>query len=417
MNDVRIDQFSRLRRSTSRACNTLLACAIALLSLVISSPSASAALGQLRVVVWNTASDGENNAPSTPRTGFEAIMQAIGQENVNGIARPADLLCLQEQSLVPGPTGASITTENIVSRLKALYGAGTYAAVPKLGGSIGGGTQALVYRTASLSVVADKSFGTISSTVQPRQELRYQLRPHGSIGSEDFYVYVGHWKADSDSTSANRRDIEAKALRADAVALGADARILYTGDFNLYNSSESAWTDLTAAGTGQAIDPANRVGSWHKNAGFASIFTQAPAVNPPGTLVGGGLDDRFDFQVATAPVITGDDHGLKYIAGSYHSFGNNGTVPVAGNIYDLNNTALADFPDRKTLLNDLASVSDHLPVVADYTYDAGIFADEVLVPSSVPEPGACAIFLLASTGAMLTRAANRFRRGRHSCLP
>ena len=400
--------FRQSRRSSSRAPETLLACAIALIVLAGPAIPAIAALGQLRVVVWNTASDGENNAPTTPRTGFEAIMQAIGQENVNGITRPADILCLQEQSLIAGPSGASITTENIVSRLNAVYGAGTYAAVPKLGGSIGGGTQALVYRTASVSVVADKTkaFGTISTTSQPRQELLYQLRPAGSIGSEDFYVYVGHWKADSDSTSANRRDIEVKALRDDATALGATARILYTGDFNLYNSSESAWTDLTAAGAGQAIDPANRVGAWHKNAGFANIFTQAPAVNPPGTLVGGGLGDRFDFQVATAPVITGDDHGLKYIPGSYHSFGNNGTVPVAGNIYDPNNTALADFPDRKTLLNDLASVSDHLPVVADYTYDAGVSADEVLVPSSVPEPGACAMILLTS-GAMLTRAANR----------
>src|SRR5947209_20152574 len=108
MKDVLTQLCRQSRRPTSRACRTLLACVVALLALATSTTSASAALGQLRVVVWNTASDGENNAPTTPRTGFEAIMQAIGQENVNGLARPADLISLQEQALIAGPSGASI---------------------------------------------------------------------------------------------------------------------------------------------------------------------------------------------------------------------------------------------------------------------------------------------------------------------
>jgi hypothetical protein len=70
---------------------------------------------------------------------------------------------------------------------------------------------------------------------------------------------------------------------------------------------------------------------------------------------------------------------------AYEVFGNNGTAPLSGHVNDPANTALADLPNRTTILNDLMEPyagnnnqfvgSDHLPVVADYriTYLPGDF--------------------------------------------
>jgi hypothetical protein len=121
---------------------------------------------------------------------------------------------------------------------------------------------------------------------------------------------------------------------------------------------------MLSAGAGQAFDPINRPGAWHDTAAFVDIHTQAPAVNPPPGLTGGGLDDRFDFQLVSNELT--DDFGFEYIDGTYHTFGNNGSVPLNGNINAAQSTALPGLPNRLQVLNLLTTVADHLPVVADY---------------------------------------------------
>jgi hypothetical protein len=95
-------------------------------------------------------------------------------------------------------------------------------------------------------------------------------------------------------------------------------------------------------------------------------------VNPPNGLTGGGLDDRFDFQLQSGELT--DGQGFEYVGGTYHTFGNNGSVAVNGNINAASSTALSDLPNRTTILNFLTTVTDHLPVVADY---------RIVVPPSV----------------------------------
>jgi hypothetical protein len=46
--------------------------------------------------------------------------------------------------------------------------------------------------------------------------------------------------------------------------------------------------------------------------------------------VGGGIDDRFDFQLVTGEFLDGE--GLDYLGGSYHTFGNDGTHNLNGDI-------------------------------------------------------------------------------------
>jgi endonuclease/exonuclease/phosphatase family metal-dependent hydrolase len=310
----------------------------------------------LRVVNYNIAS---SESPGTPRIGLNTILEAIGMETVGGIARAIDLLALQEVF------SQSTTTAAVASLLNTIYGVGIYATGSLNGASSGGGTVGVVYNTQTLQLLGELGVGTVSASGQPRQSVRYHFRPIGGGTSTEFYVYNSHWKAVDDQDGRDRRQIEAQAIRANADALGDGKNIIYVGDFNVYTGSELAFQTMLGVGNGQASDPVNRVGNWNNNASFVDVFTQAPAVSPPGTLVGGGLDDRFDFQLITGEFT--DGNGIDYRSGSYHTFGNNGSVPINSSINNSSSTALSGLANRTTVLNLLTTVSDHLPVVADYT--------------------------------------------------
>lgn len=240
---------------------------------------------QIRVVDYNT---------SGARTGLQTVLAAIGSESVNGIAKPLDILSLQEQST----NGAD--TQAIVNMLNAQYGAGIYAATTMLGGSTGAGTQTIVYNTQTVQLISQALVGTANSSGQARQALRAEFRPIGYDSTADFYVYADHYKAGDTSSDAVRRNTEAVTIRADADALGAGKNIIYTGDFNIYKSSEAMYSTLGASGNGQALDPINRPGNWSNSAAFLDIHTQSPVTSARyGGQTTGGMDDRFDFQLVT----------------------------------------------------------------------------------------------------------------------
>lgn len=310
-------------------------------------------VGYFRFVSYNIAASN-----GSPASGLDTVLQAIGAERSGSLAQAIDLLALQEVR------SQSTTTQAVVNLLNGIYGAGVYARGSLDGATTGSGTQGIVYNTQTLQLLGEAAVGTTSTSGQPRQTMRYRLRPVGASADAEFYVYNGHFKADDDSTSESRRLVEANAIRANADALGQGVQVLYVGDFNVYRNTDSSFQRLISAGNGQAFDPPNRMGNWHENAGFRDVFTQAPAVNPPSGLTGGGLDDRFDFQLFSDELT--DGAGLDYVAGTYRSFGNNGSVPLNGNINSVANTALSELPNRIAVLNLLTTVTDHLPVVADY---------------------------------------------------
>jgi hypothetical protein len=317
--------------------------------------------GYFRLAEYNIAS-----STSSPASGLNTILQGIGDEHVNGVTQSIDLLALQEVQ------SQATTSQAVVNLMNGLYGAGIYQHGSLDGGTSGSGTQGIVYNHLTLQLLSETAVGTVSSSGLARQVLRYKMHPVGYDSSGDFYVYVSHYKADNTTTDEGRRLAEAMAIRADADALGQGAQILYVGDFNMYSSAETGYQRLFSAGNGQAVDPINRPGAWHGNGNFLPVFTQAPAVSPPNGLTGGGLDDRFDFQLQSGEL--NDGFGFEYIAGTYHTFGNNGSVALNGNINASSSTALSDLPNRTTILNLLTTVTDHLPVVADY---------HVIVPPTV----------------------------------
>ncbi|MFL5329957.1 MAG: hypothetical protein ACJ8C4_13715 [Gemmataceae bacterium] len=331
--------------------------------------------GYFRIADYNIASSGGTGAP---RAGLDTILQGIGNEPLNSQTEAIDLLTLEEVK------SQATTTADVVALMNSLYGAGMYSGsnvagtnpgeVVVDGTSTGAGTQGVVYNAQKLQLLSQKAIGTTSAAGIQRQPMRYVFHPIGYPSAADFCVYVSHTKASQGTTEEGQRQLEAQVLRADADTVGY-TNIIYTGDFNTYTSSEPFFTNvggsagtkaMYTAGNGQAIDPINRPGTWHNGSSFNDIFTQAPSNSPPAGFTSGGLDDRFDFELITAGL--NDGIGLDYVTNTYHTFAINGSIPYTGNasVNDPSNTALPTLANRTQIFDLLTTVTDHLPVVADY---------------------------------------------------
>jgi PKD repeat protein len=149
--------------------------------------------------------------------------------------------------------------------------------------------------------------------------------------------------------------------------VSADGRRNYIimGDFNLYSPTELAYQTLTNYTTNPAInfvDPLNATGEWSGNKDFAFTHTQATRVSS--TALGdnggsGGMDDRFDFILASNNIITGAD-SIEYINGTYSAYGNDGNRFQK----DLNTVYSSTVP--QDVMDAMYFNSDHTPVIADF---------------------------------------------------
>jgi hypothetical protein len=315
--------------------------------------------GQLRIVTYNSS------GVHSPQ--LLTVLQAIGNESVNGVAKKIDVLALQEQDFVGS------NTQTIVGLLNGFYGAGTYARSVTNGDTTGGGRQTLIYNTQTIERIAEIQVGTLADGID-RPPIRFQLRLKDYDSSSDFYLYNHHYKASDGTTERTARNDEAQIVRANADALGPNQRIIYAGDFNIYRSSEPMWATLTEVGDGKAYDPIDRVGTWHDAEGFKDVHTQSPTTTQRyGGQTTGGMDDRFDWQMITDSLRHSE--GMAYLPNSYHAFGNSGTHALNGNID-------AGAPPDSILVS-IANASDHLPVVAQYQVPAKMGVQIAAVSSQV----------------------------------
>jgi hypothetical protein len=116
------------------------------------------------------------------------------------------------------------------------------------------------------------------------------------------------------------------------------------------------------------------------------------------------MDDRFDFQLVTGEFLEGD--GLSYLSGSYHAFGNNGStynsdINATSNSYVFNGVTSYSKP---AILNALATVTDHLPVVADYQIPAIMQAVATMVPDTLRVGDAFDLNVMVSNSAKVVAA-------------
>jgi hypothetical protein len=334
---------------------------------------------ELRIVTYNIKAD-TGSSDSGP--GLTTVLQAIGSEHLNGNAQAIDVLALQELYSTP-----STTLSYIVGQLNGIYGAGTYAydttTDPTTGGT-GGGPSGLIYNTKTVKDVSAVAIGTASDSGAARAPMRYTLQPLGAGSAATFYLYVSHAKSGTASDDVNRRNIEAGELRTDAATLGANAHVIYSGDFNLNDSSESTYKTMIASGVGQANDPVNSAGNWTDTTAFAGLLTETATK----------LQYRDDFQFVSGPML--NQNGLQLVPGTYSAFGNNGSISLDSSVNQAANTALGDLSNRTDVLSALTTATDHLPVVADYAVVG------VPEPSTAVLAGIAALILVAIAKGVLS---------------
>lgn len=312
---------------------------------------------QLRVVNFNVAQLGGNQAA------LGRVLAAVSADDKTGFATAPGIYVFQE-----------VRSANVVPLLSLLnnnappgvvYTQGTYTNSGEDGAA---GAQAMFYRADLLAEDAAAHVDIFTGGGRNTDRWKLSLVGYGSSDAA-FYIYSSHLKASQGSSNEQQRLSGATAIRNNADSLPFGTHIIYAGDYNVYSNAEPAYQKMISAGIAQAVDPLG-TGSW-AGAGNAIKHSQAPCRNGC-TLVGGGMDDRFDLQLSTAAWHDGE--GLAIIPGTYRSLGNDGnhfdTDINAGN----NTYYPADIPRSNALADDLHIGSDHVPVVADYQIPAVLAA-------------------------------------------
>lgn len=310
---------------------------------------ASGASAQVRVVSYNLAKlAGDPNA-------LRAVFAELAQDNKPGFAVAPAVLLFQE---IRNADLAALQTHIAAAYPGIPYVRATFTTSGTEDGA--SGAQCAYYRNDLLDEVVASHADIATGASRNSDRWLFTLDGYTSPAAR-FYVYSSHLKASNTSADAAERNTGAQALRTNANALGAGQHIIFVGDYNLYTNTEAAYQTMLAAGNAKCFDPLGTA-DW-TGAGNAIKHTQSPR-SVTGTLIGGGVDDRFDFQLSTAEVQDGD--GFALIPGSYRTFGNDGAHYNLAINSGNNSYYPGDIARSNQLADVLHDASDHMPVVADY---------------------------------------------------
>ncbi len=188
-----------------------------------------------------------------------------------------------------------------------------------------------------------------------------EFKIYNNITLDTLIIFAVHLKASQGTDNEQKRLAEVNILRnvTDNLHVGTD--YIVVGDFNIYYSSEPAFQRLLdTTSTGFFLDPINAVGNWHNNQSFSSIHTQCTRVDPFGGGSSGGLDDRFDMILVSPSIM--QEGKIDYIDSTMVPYGNDGQH-FNGNINDPPYNIIT-----QEVANALYYASDHLPVMADFTF-------------------------------------------------
>lgn len=317
--------------------------------------SVAPASAQLRVVNYNVAQLMGDNAA------LADVITQLHADSKPGFAVPVSVFIFQEVRSQDLPVLKSII--DATAPPGVFYAQATFTAIG--GENNFGGAQAMFYRAGFL--LEDTAEHMDINTGAGRYTDRWRLRLLGYDSPlARFYVYSSHLKAGNTASDRLDRLAGVQAVRANSDALEAGTHIIYAGDFNFYNNTEPGYVFWFQSGNGQAVDPLGTT-PWG-GPGNAIKHTQSPRLIMAGGLIGGGMDDRFDFQLSTNPMH--DGLGLSYIPGTYRSFGNDGlhhgqAINNGNNFYYPGNVPLSNF-----IADALHDGSDHIPVVVEYQIPA-----------------------------------------------
>lgn len=179
-----------------------------------------------------------------------------------------------------------------------------------------------------------------------------------------FTCIVAHLKAGDGTAERQERADEVAEFMKYMENLGEAGNYFFMGDFNLYNDDEDAFQELInpTNATYKFYDPVNQIGNWHTNSAYKDYHTQSTHSTYNGCASTGGMDDRFDFILASGNVMNGVDK-MQYISNSYTTLGQDGSSYNTA----LNTTSNSSVPTA--VAQALYNNSDHLPVLLDIKID------------------------------------------------
>ena len=234
--------------------------------------------------------------------------------------------------------------------------------------------QLVFYNTQKLQLVYED---IILTDIRDINHYTFQLVKAPQTVTLD--IFVAHLKS-SNGTIERATRLEMVQRFTDYLGtIPSDHYVLFTGDFNLYTSSEPAYQEiLDPTNAIVMVDPINRPGDWSNNYLFADIHTQSPLTTSyhferPGADwegVTGGMDDRFDF-IMISQNMQNPSASLKYVDGTYKAYGNKGNC---FNSYISDPNCAGEFSQE--LRDLLFNMSDHIPVVMEMETPYSLHNDE-----------------------------------------
>lgn len=188
----------------------------------------------------------------------------------------------------------------------------------------------------------------------------YYSDPDLASGNDTIFVhlFVAHFKAGSSSGDQQRRQQEAAAVMGYIQQMNIQGNLLFLGDFNMNSSYEQAYQTITYH-PNESIrfyDPIDKPGVWWNNPEMAPFHTQSTRTGQHDCFVTGGMDDRYDFILASESIMEGNK-GMKYIHDSYETIGQDGLRFNQSLVSPANQSGVP-----QNIIHALYNMSDHLPV-------------------------------------------------------
>ena len=96
---------------------------------------------------------------------MDIVLQAIGNEQVNGFAKPIDVLILQEQA------GSATSGHAFADLLNEIHDTTAYVPASLDAGTLGAGRSGLVYNSDSVELIQQVQFGSLGGSAKRDEHL------------------------------------------------------------------------------------------------------------------------------------------------------------------------------------------------------------------------------------------------------
>jgi hypothetical protein len=260
-----------------------------------------------------------------------------------------DILVCEEMTSLSGVNGF---LNNVLLPVYSGYAAGTFINGPDTDSEI-------FFKSDYFTFISNTAISTDLRNI-------YEFKLVENASGDTLRIYSVHLKASGGSSNEQQRLAEVNVLRSVTDALPSGSFFLVAGDFNIYGSTEPAYSALLNQSTpGYFVDLFNLSGTWN-DAAYAPYHTQSTRTRAFGGGATGGLDDRFDMILMSQSII--DPDGISYIDNSYLSYGND------GNHYNDSINQPPNSAVGQEIANALHYSSDHLPVMASFRFNSSAFS-------------------------------------------